>query len=63
MLLSLYYWQDRATAGRTQQQQAEPRSRQNQQQANPKYNDFQWANLSPLSVENGITIKSAINTT
>jgi hypothetical protein len=63
MLLSLYYWQDRATAGRTQPQQAEPRNRQNQQQANPKYNDFQWANLSPLSVENGITIKSAINTT
>ena len=70
ILLSCYR---RFTTGRTEQQQAElSSSRQNPEAGRTsskqtlnisKYNDFQWADLSPLSVENGITIKSAINTT
>ena len=44
-----------------QQVQAESASR-TQQQADPEHDDVQWARLSPHSVENGITIKNAINT-
>ena len=51
-----------AAAGAGRIYQRNPAAGRTHQQADPKHDDFQWSRLSPLIVENGITIKNAINT-